>query len=135
MIKIITTLFWVNFGLQYISFAQNITPSQVAQKQLDAYNQKNLEAFLQPYSDSVKIFNFPKQLLYQGKEQMRVVYGNMFKKTPDLHCTLINRTNLGNIVVDKEYVVFDKQKPAVEVIAIYKINNEKITEVYFIRNN
>lgn len=113
--------------------AQEITPESLAQAQLDAYNAGDLEAFLVPYSDTVKIYNFPKVLNMQGKENMRMAYGNMFSNMPDLHCTLVNRMVSGNTVIDHESVVFRKDQPAVEVFAMYKIANDKIVEVYFIR--
>ncbi len=109
------------------------TSAQLAQQQLDAYNNHNIDAFLAPYADTVKIYNFPNQLSMQGIEKMRDRYGKMFESMPDLHCTLTGRTVLGNTVIDKEYVIFDKSQPATEVIAIYKIKGDKITEVYFIR--
>lgn len=114
---------------------QELTPAQLVQQQLDGYNQRNIELFLKPYSDTVKIFNFPNKLTTSGKETMRKGYGNMFQNMPDLNCTLMNRMVLGNTVIDQEYVIFQKGKPAAEVMAIYKIKGQKITEVYFIRKD
>lgn len=113
--------------------AQEVAPESLAQAQLEAYNAGDLEAFLAPYSDTVKIYNFPKVLNMQGKENMRMAYGNMFSNMPDLHCTLVNRMVSGNTVIDHESVVFRKDQPAREVFAMYKIVNDKIVEVYFIR--
>ena len=124
---------FLTFGIVFSGFAQQLLPVQLVQKQLDAYNQRDIEAFLEPYSDTVKVFNFPNELVFEGKTKMRKSYKKMFENTPDLHCTLINRTSLKNTVIDKEYVIFDKKNPALEVIAVYKIKNEKIVEVYFIR--
>ena len=46
---------------------------KLANDQLNAYNNRNIEAFIAPYSDSVKVFTFPNTLNYQGKNQMRKV--------------------------------------------------------------
>lgn len=113
--------------------AQDLTPEQLAQAQLDAYNSRDIDAFLKPYSDTVKIYNFPAELTTQGKEAMRKGYSNMFDNLPDLHCTLLNRMVSGNSVIDHESVVFRKDQPAMEVFAMYKIAGGKIVEVYFIR--
>ncbi|MFT6970430.1 MAG: hypothetical protein ACJAXX_000995, partial [Roseivirga sp.] len=101
--------------------------------QLDGYNNRNIDAFLAPYSDTVKIYNHPKELIMSGKAEMKQRYGNMFANTPDLHCTLMNRMVLGNTVIDQESVIRDKNSPPSEVIAVYKIEGGKIVEVYFIR--
>lgn len=119
-------------GFTRVALAQN-APEELAQAQLDAYNQRNLEAFLLPYDDSVAVYTFPNQLQYRGKTQMRQVYGEMFQNLPDLHCTLLNRMVLENTVIDHELVVFRKGQQSLKAIAIYKIKNGKIAEVYFLQ--
>lgn len=106
---------------------------QLAQEQLDAYNSRDIESFLVPYADDVKVFNFPDEFQYQGKEAMRSRYANMFENTPDLHCKLLNRMVMGNTVIDHEEVTIRKGDAPFYAIAIYKIRNNKIAEVHFIR--
>ena len=104
----------------------------LAQAQLDAYNARDIEAFLIPYADSVEVYTFPSELQYTGKDKMRARYAEMFAKTPELHCELVNRIVLGNTVVDQERVQRGGGKIS-EVIAIYKIENGKIVKVFFVR--
>lgn len=108
------------------------TPEQLAQQQLDAYNKRDIEAFLIPYSDSVAVYAFPDKLLYKGKTIMRQEYSDMFKNTPDLFCDLQKRMVLKNTVVDHEKVIFNKQQPPLYAIAIYTIEKGKIAKVHFI---
>ena len=108
------------------------TPEQLAQKQLDAYNARNIEAFLEPYSDSVEIYMFPGKLMSKGKEAMRKDYGAMFQQVPNLHCTLVNRIVEGNTVIDHESVTGFGPQP-LKAIAIYTIQKGKISKVYFIQ--
>ena len=115
------------------SFGQEKENAIPVQKQLDAYNARDIDAFLEPYSDNVKIFNHPNDLIMAGKEAMRERYGKKFSNSPDLHCTLQNRMILGDVVIDQEYVIQKKGQPATQVIAMYKIMDGKIQEVYFIR--
>lgn len=120
--------------LSIASFSQNMTlPEQLAQQQLDAYNNRNIEAFLVPYSDSVEVYIFPNQLQYKGKENMRSQYKPMFERLTDLNCKLVNRMVMGNTVIDHEWVIFDKNQPGVSAISIYTIQNNKIQKVHFIR--
>ena len=105
----------------------------LAAEQLAAYNARNIEDFLRPYSDSVVVYNFPRELIFRGKEAMRKRYGKMFAETPDLHCELVNRIVLGNVAIDQEQVTRKKGEPLSRVIAIYTIRNDKIAEVTFIR--
>ena len=131
MKKLLTPiLFFLALGLQAQTGAD---AARLAQQQLDAYNARDIDAFLEPYSDSVKIYNHPNQLSFSGKEAMRTRYAGMFANTPDLHCTLMNRMVLGNVVIDQENVIFNKNNPPAQVIAMYKMAHGKIQEVYFIR--
>jgi imidazolonepropionase-like amidohydrolase len=107
------------------------TPTALAQRQLNAYNCRNIEAFLEPYADDVEIYTYPDKLMNKGKEEMRKIYSEMFEKTPTLHCELLGRIVQGNIVIDKERVKFGSGM--IEAVAIYHIENNKIRKVYFIQ--
>ncbi|OIQ30350.1 MAG: amidohydrolase [Bacteroidetes bacterium MedPE-SWsnd-G2] len=107
------------------------SPSDLAQRQLNAYNLRNIDAFLEPYADDVEIYAYPDKLLYTGKEIMRSQYASMFENTPNLHCELKERIVQGQIVIDKERVQFGER--ILEAVAIYHIENHKIKKVYFIQ--
>ncbi|GLR16633.1 amidohydrolase [Portibacter lacus] len=107
------------------------TPSALAQRQLNGYNSRNIEAFLEPYAEDVEIYSYPDKLLFTGKQQMRENYSKMFENTPNLHCELKGRIVQNNIVIDKERVRFGKKY--FEAVAIYHIENDKIKKVYFIQ--
>ena len=120
-----------------ILFGQDNPDSYAAltpvQRQLDAYNTGDLETFLSVYSDTVRIYNYPDELLSEGKEAMRTNYGRMFDNLPDLHCRLVSRITMGSQVVDHESVLVAPDQPAREVIAIYTVTDGLITEVRFMR--
>ncbi|MEN0004930.1 MAG: nuclear transport factor 2 family protein [Bacteroidota bacterium] len=106
---------------------------QLAQQQLDAYNARDIDAFLEPYAEDVEVYSFPGELQYTGKDNMRERYAKMFERTPDLHCKLVNRIVEGNTVIDHENVTFQKGSPTLKAIAIYKVEKGKIKQVYFIQ--
>jgi hypothetical protein len=106
------------------------SPAALAQQQLNAYNQRDLEAFLEPYSDDVEIYSFPNELQGKGKAQMRERYGKLFASSPELHCELVNRIVLGDTVIDQERVTGRAGK-TLEAIAIYTVRDGKIVRVTF----
>lgn len=106
------------------------TPIALAQRQLNAYNFRNIEAFLEPYAEDVELYDFPNKLFSKGKDEMRKNYAGMFENTPDLHCELVGRLVRGNVVIDQERVRI--RGKYFEAIAIYHIENNKIKRVYFI---
>ena len=107
------------------------TPIALAQRQLNGYNFRNIEAFLEPYAENVEVYVFPDKLLYKGKEEMRKAYSIRFENTPDLHCELLNRIVQGNIVIDKERIQEGGKKR--EGVAMFHVEGDKIQKVYFIR--
>jgi imidazolonepropionase-like amidohydrolase len=108
------------------------TPEMLAQQQLNAYNLRDIDAFLEPYADSVEIYNFGGKMIMKGKEQMRKSYSEMFRNTPELHCRLVNRIVEGNTVIDHESVTGWGEKP-VTAVAIYTIEKGKIAKVHFVQ--
>ncbi|MGF7217918.1 imidazolonepropionase-like amidohydrolase [Spirosoma lacussanchae] len=107
------------------------SPADLAQRQLNAYNARNIDAFLEPYADDVELYDLPDKLIGKGKEAMRKQYSGMFERVTLLHCELVNRMVVGNTVIDHERVTFAADKPPVQAVAIYKIENGKIRKVYF----
>lgn len=108
------------------------SPEILVQQQLNAYNLRNMDAFLEPYSDSVELYMFPNQLVGKGKEQMRGSYTEMFRDIKSLHCHVTERIVQGNTVIDHETVTGFGPNP-LKAIAIYKIEKGKIAKVYFIQ--
>jgi hypothetical protein len=107
---------------------------RLVEAQLEAYNNQDLEAFLLPFSDTIRLYDHPDELWCEGKEAMRDVYQKLFSRTDHLHCDIQERIVLDNTVIDHERVsmLFGDQQKEIEVIAIYKIRNGSIVEVYFI---
>ncbi|MDQ3278086.1 MAG: amidohydrolase family protein [Bacteroidota bacterium] len=108
------------------------TPEELADQQLVAYNAHNLEAFLQPYADSVEIYNLQtNKLQVKGKEAMRKQY-SFLNTVKTLYCNLLNRIVQGNIVVDHEEIWGEGGRRRYAV-AIYEIKGDKIIRVWFPR--
>src|SRR5690606_32725762 len=106
------------------------SPEDLVQRQLNAYNFGNIEAFLEPYHEDVEVYNFPELLQYKGKETMRRIYSEMFNNTTNLSAEITERIVQGNVVIDKENVQIGNRR--METIAIYQIENNKIKKVTFL---
>ncbi|NNL09969.1 MAG: SnoaL-like domain-containing protein [Croceitalea sp.] len=114
-----------------LALVAEVSPEIIVQKQLDAYNARDLETFLNTYSKTIKLFNYPTELQSEGKEQLRSGYAKFFENTPDLHCEIKNRIVIGNKVIDEEYITANGQNFG--AVAIYEVENGKIAKVTFIR--
>jgi imidazolonepropionase-like amidohydrolase len=107
------------------------SPEMIVQQQMNGYNGHSLNAFLEPYAEDVRIFEFPDKLVIEGKDQLRKEY-QFINEIPDLNSQLVNRLIKEDTVVDYLNVTVDVNEPSVQAVAIYKIENYKIKEVYFI---
>ncbi|MBC7935042.1 MAG: amidohydrolase family protein [Rhizobacter sp.] len=108
------------------------TALALVQRQLNAYNARDLEAFMEPYADDVELYDYNNgKLLGKGKEQMKKDYA-FFKQVPELHCEIKARIVQGNIIIDKESVT-GFGGAAMQATAIYHIKDNKISKVYFIQ--
>jgi hypothetical protein len=106
-------------------------PEIIVQKQLDAYNARDIEGFLATYASDIKLYNFPNTLRTDGVAAMRKGYGSYFESTPDLHAEIKNRIVIGNTVIDEEEVTVNGYIS--NAVAIYEVENGKISKVTFVR--
>ena len=106
-------------------------PENIVNKQLEAYNKGDIDAFVATYSSDIKLYRYPNNLISEGHETMRTKYASFFEKSPDLNAQIVNRMVLGNKVIDKEKVTFNGN--TFYAVAIYEVQNEKISKVTFIQ--
>jgi imidazolonepropionase-like amidohydrolase len=109
------------------------SPVHVVQGQLNAYNARDLEGFLSFYAEDVQLFTYPDSLRGQGLNGMRQRYGRLFKQAPQLHAEVTNRMHLGATVIDYERVQGMSADGPVEAIAIYRVIDDVIDRVEFVR--
>ena len=103
----------------------------IVQRNLDAYNARDIDAFMKDYADDVKLYAYPNTLRTEGKEAMRKSYKDWFDRTPDLRAFIKKRIVIGNKVIDEEQVTANGQ--LFNAVAIYEVENGKITKVTFIQ--
>ena len=97
-------------------------PAAVVQRQLDAYNARDLDALLATYAPDARQYELPATLLATGHREMRPRFAVRFEE-PDLHARLLQRAVMGNIVIDYETVTrnFPEGRGKVDLVAIYDV--------------
>lgn len=114
-----------------LAIVAEVSPRALAQEQLEAYNKRDIDAFLKSYAKGVKVYSYPNKLEYEGIEEMRKLYAPKFETTKDLHCKIISRIVKGNVVIDEEEVTANGA--TFHAVAIYEIVNGKIAVVRFVK--
>ncbi|WP_246941606.1 nuclear transport factor 2 family protein [Bacillus pinisoli] len=111
-----------------------IRPEELAQRQLDAYNKQDIDAFVSVYTDDVIVRDFPSnRITLSGMQEFRERYANLFATNPNQHAALKSRTVKGNIVIDHEHVTARENGEDIEAIAIYEVTGNKIKNVWFVK--
>lgn len=102
------------------------------QRQLDAYNAKDIDGWLGTYAPDAKQFSLHGACLAEGHAQMRERIAVRFTE-PDLHARLLSRVVMANIVVDHERVTrnLPQGKGEMEMLCIYEIEQGLIQKASF----
>ncbi|WP_157729485.1 nuclear transport factor 2 family protein [Tumebacillus algifaecis] len=112
----------------------NLDLTLPAQRQLEAYNRGDIEAFMACYAPDVVVEDAAGNVMMQGWDAMYKSYAHMFAQSPDLHCTLVSRIVVGNYVLDEENVTGRPGTTEMShVVAVYQIADGLIQHVRFIR--
>ena len=114
------------------------TPFDPVEAQLAAYNARNVEVFLACYTTECVIEDGAGARLMQGHSEMRSRYRALFDGSPNLHCTIAQRTRIGEYVIDEENIT--GRLPGVQpqlrrAVVIYHIDQASglIDHVRFLR--
>lgn len=105
-----------------------------AQRQLDAYNARDIEAFVASYTPDIEVFDLPGgACTLAGQAAFRARYAALFAAAPALHCRLLHRITHGRFVVDHEEVTGLPVAERVYAVAIYEVVEGLIRRAWFLR--
>jgi hypothetical protein len=112
---------------------ESATPETVVQRQLDAYNARDVEALLEIYAEDAQLFEHPAALIASGSAALRERFAARFEE-PNLHATLLNRIVMGPVVVDHELVrrTFPEGAGTIELIMTYEVHDGRIARSWSI---
>ncbi|MBL8536540.1 MAG: SgcJ/EcaC family oxidoreductase [Hyphomonadaceae bacterium] len=110
-----------------------MTPVDLVQRQFDAYNAQNMEAFIATYAADCVIADLNGAVTQNGREAIRARYEAMFAEFPENRARLVSRIALGGVVIDHEDVSRGPNGPRFEAIAIYTVKDGLIARVDFVR--
>lgn len=107
-----------------------MTPLQLAQRQFDAYNARDLAAFIACYSESVQVFRSPATApTLTGKAAFAEFYATQRFNRPALRAELVNRMAFGNTVIDHERIHGVGEQP-LEMAVVYLVQHGLIQTVH-----
>lgn len=110
-----------------------LDPVSVVQRQLEAFNARDMDTLLSIYAADAEMFEFPSKLLAKGSAALRERFTARFKE-PNLHAALLSRIVMGNIVVDREEVTrtFPEGPGTIQLLMIYEVQEGRIAKAWSI---
>jgi hypothetical protein len=126
---LIVVLIFKNVSLS----AQTKAPDVIVEEQIAAYNARDLELFCSFYANGIRYVELKDDLstttLMDGKDDLRKNFETTFKNNPAIQCTAVEKMVQGNKVIVKERFTGRADNKNLEVVFIYVVTDEKITNV------
>jgi hypothetical protein len=108
------------------------TPFDPVQAQLDAYNARDVDAFVRCFAPTIICEDGDGRRLFVGNATMRTRYAELFVNSPNLHCELRTRLRVAEYVID-EVGVTGPDGNIVHAVVIYHVRGGTITHIRFLR--
>ncbi|MBX3622103.1 MAG: nuclear transport factor 2 family protein [Rhizobacter sp.] len=107
-------------------------PETVVQRQLDAFNARDLDGWLATYAPDAQQHELGGALLASGRAAIRARSAARFDD-PTLHARLLQRAVMGHIVIDHEHVTrpLPDGPGYAEMVCIYEVRDGLIQRATF----
>jgi hypothetical protein len=105
----------------------------LTQKQLEAYNRRDLEGFCQCFHPEIKTKNLlTEKLGVSGLTEFKEGYRKLFESNPELHCEIKTRIAHEFTIIDEEFITGARQHPnGLHASAVYAFRDGLIDRVWF----
>jgi len=111
-----------------------MSPENIIKAQVDAYNSRDLERFVNCHHPEIELFNYPEHIPFaKGRDRVAEIYKAVFKDSPLLNTKILNRIVMGDKVIDHEKITGRMSVNDFELIAVYEVKDGLIWKARFIR--
>jgi hypothetical protein len=115
-----------------VTMVKILSIEKVVQQQIEYYNRQDIEGFAGTYADDITVYTFPDNIItLSGKHALIERYTETFKKK--MFAEIKNRSIVGNKVIDWEIATNGLTGERTSLMAIYEIEDNLISKVWFIR--
>ncbi|HEU5211573.1 MAG TPA: nuclear transport factor 2 family protein [Gaiellaceae bacterium] len=108
--------------------------AEPVERQVDAYNRRDIDAFLACYSPDTVVEDATGTVVMRGRDAMRAAYTELFQASPTLRAEIPTRIRVGEYVIDEERITGRRDSAEeVRVVAIYHVKDGVIDHVQLFR--
>lgn len=111
----------------------SLDPVTVVQRQLDAFNARDVDVLVAIYAADAELYEHPDKLLAKGTAALRERFSVRFQE-PNLHAALLHRIVAGDRIIDHERVTrtFPEGPGTIELTMIYEVKAGRIARAWTI---
>ncbi|HET9431272.1 MAG TPA: nuclear transport factor 2 family protein [Chitinophagaceae bacterium] len=112
-----------------------MTVEEIIEKQMRAYDDRDIDNMMAVFSEDIKIINFSdSKTIVDGIDECRKMYTELFKHSPNLRAEIIKTISFDNKVIVQEYIHGrNGSSEKMEQVIIFEVNNKKINRITIIR--
>lgn len=111
------------------------TPAEIVDRQLEAYNRHDVEAFVDCYTEDARFIDLPDRVRLEGHADFRSAYARLFAEHPAIHARIARRMVVGRFVTDLELLEGLADEPGPPCIVTYETVGERIRTVWVIEES
>ncbi|MBD5635678.1 MAG: SgcJ/EcaC family oxidoreductase [Candidatus Eremiobacteraeota bacterium] len=105
----------------------------LVQRQIDAYNAHDAEAFAAVYAEDMQLFDLGGDLFLFGRDALRERYAMLFANAPQIEVKIAKRIVVGDVVIDEELITQTATGVDAHVGVIYEATGGLIRRVWVTR--
>jgi hypothetical protein len=110
--------------------AESLTPVEVVQAQVDAYNAHDLEALAATYSPDAVLHDLAQGQTATGPAAMRPLWQERFATHPVHQAHVVNRFVVGEFVVDQEHITGLADGSTLDAVVMYRVQHGQIVDCW-----
>lgn len=101
------------------------------QRQFDAFNARDIDAFMACWTEDCVYYDYPAELRAQGQQEVRAWHVNRFRE-PDLQAALKTRMVADDLVINHVILTrtFEHGPGTSELVAIYQVREGLISNAW-----
>lgn len=103
------------------------TAADAVDRQVDAYNALDVDAFAACYAEDVVIVDAGGAELTRGRAQLLEQYGRWFARNPELRVEIVSRIEIGAFVIDAERVMGTPDGD-IQAVAVYRVGDDGLID-------
>lgn len=120
--------------MEKIKFKKIMDSSKIVQQYMDAYNRRDVNAFLSYMHPDFESSLFDeKKILCANLEKAKVLYAKRFSENPKLFVTTLGRITNDNIVVDNQLIEHFDDGKTIRAISIFELKDGLVWRASFAR--